>query len=100
MLLQDLLGIELPIVQAPTAGAQGSALAIAVSNAPDYPHLFMISNQSFDICLIRCWLLKMHARAGIPKGFADFQSLDWLQRHRNRCNVSLVAPCNTLIDKT
>lgn len=33
MTLQDLLGIELPIVQAPMAGVQGSALAIAVSNA-------------------------------------------------------------------
>ena len=32
-LLQDLLGIELPIVQAPMAGVQASALAIAVSNA-------------------------------------------------------------------
>ena len=31
--LQELLGIELPIIQAPMAGAQGSALAIAVSNA-------------------------------------------------------------------
>jgi nitronate monooxygenase len=31
--LQRLLGIELPIVQAPMAGVQGSALAIAVSNA-------------------------------------------------------------------
>jgi nitronate monooxygenase len=31
--LQTLLGIELPIVQAPMAGVQGSALAIAVSNA-------------------------------------------------------------------
>jgi nitronate monooxygenase len=31
--LQNLLGIELPIVQAPMAGAQGSALAIAVCNA-------------------------------------------------------------------
>jgi nitronate monooxygenase len=31
--LTDLLGIELPIVQAPMAGVQGSALAIAVSNA-------------------------------------------------------------------
>ena len=30
---QDLLGIENPIVQAPMAGVQGSALAIAVSNA-------------------------------------------------------------------
>ncbi len=33
MLLTDLLGIELPIVQAPMAGVQGSALASAVSNA-------------------------------------------------------------------
>jgi nitronate monooxygenase len=31
--LQTLLGIELPIIQAPMAGVQGSALAIAVSNA-------------------------------------------------------------------
>lgn len=33
MLLHNLLGIELPIVQAPMAGVQGSALAIGVSNA-------------------------------------------------------------------
>lgn len=31
--LQQLLGIELPIIQAPMAGSQGSALAVAVSNA-------------------------------------------------------------------
>ena len=31
--LKQLLGIELPIIQAPMAGAQGSALAVAVSNA-------------------------------------------------------------------
>lgn len=31
--LQPLLGIELPIIQAPMAGVQGSALAVAVSNA-------------------------------------------------------------------
>jgi len=31
--LQTLLGTELPIIQAPMAGVQGSALAIAVSNA-------------------------------------------------------------------
>lgn len=31
MRIQDLLGIELPIIQAPMAGVQGSALAIAVS---------------------------------------------------------------------
>ena len=33
MTLQGLLGIELPIIQAPMAGVQGSALAVAVSNA-------------------------------------------------------------------
>ncbi len=33
MLLPEILGIELPIIQAPMAGVQGSALAIAVSNA-------------------------------------------------------------------
>ena len=33
MTLQELLGIELPIIQAPMAGSQGSELAIAVSNA-------------------------------------------------------------------
>ncbi|HWI12979.1 MAG TPA: nitronate monooxygenase [Burkholderiales bacterium] len=33
MTLKQVLGIELPIVQAPMAGVQGSALAIAVSNA-------------------------------------------------------------------
>lgn len=33
MNLQSLLGIELPIIQAPMAGVQDSALAIAVSNA-------------------------------------------------------------------
>ena len=31
--LRELLGIELPIIQAPMAGAQASALAVAVSNA-------------------------------------------------------------------
>src|SRR5664279_5888116 len=33
MPIQQLLGIELPLIQAPMAGVQGSALAIAVSNA-------------------------------------------------------------------
>jgi nitronate monooxygenase len=33
MTLCDLFGIQLPIIQAPMAGVQGSALAIAVSNA-------------------------------------------------------------------
>jgi nitronate monooxygenase len=33
MTWQELLGIELPIIQAPMAGVQGSALTVAVSNA-------------------------------------------------------------------
>ena len=33
MELLELLGIDLPIIQAPMAGVQGSALAVAVSNA-------------------------------------------------------------------
>jgi NAD(P)H-dependent flavin oxidoreductase YrpB (nitropropane dioxygenase family) len=33
--LQDMLGLELPIIQAPMAGAQGSALAIAVCACDD-----------------------------------------------------------------
>src|SRR5215218_5286275 len=33
MTLRELFGIELPIMQAPMAGVQGSALAVAVSNA-------------------------------------------------------------------
>lgn len=33
MNIRDLFGIDLPIIQAPMAGSQGSALAIAVSNA-------------------------------------------------------------------
>ena len=31
--IQELLNLELPVIQAPMAGVQGSALAIAVSNA-------------------------------------------------------------------
>jgi nitronate monooxygenase len=33
MTLQSLVGVELPIIQAPMAGVQGSALAVAVSHA-------------------------------------------------------------------
>ena len=33
MTIRELLGIDLPIIQAPMAGVQGSAMAIAVSNA-------------------------------------------------------------------
>ncbi|WP_372865795.1 nitronate monooxygenase, partial [Pseudomonas sp.] len=33
MSLQQLLGIDLPLIQAPMAGVQNHALAVAVSNA-------------------------------------------------------------------
>lgn len=33
MTIQELLGIDLPIIQAPMAGVQGHELAVAVSNA-------------------------------------------------------------------
>jgi len=33
MTLQELLGVDLPVIQAPMAGVQGSALAVAVCNA-------------------------------------------------------------------
>src|SRR5262245_12669659 len=33
MTLAEIIGVELPIIQAPMAGVQGSAMAIAVSNA-------------------------------------------------------------------
>ncbi len=33
MTLQQILGTELPLIQAPMAGVQGSAMAVAVSNA-------------------------------------------------------------------
>ena len=33
MALRELFGVELPVIQAPMAGSQGSELALAVSNA-------------------------------------------------------------------
>ena len=44
--LGALLGIDLPLIQAPMAGVQGSALALAVSNAgaPGSPLLFYTSD--------------------------------------------------------
>jgi NAD(P)H-dependent flavin oxidoreductase YrpB (nitropropane dioxygenase family) len=39
MTLQELFGVELPIIQAPMAGYQGSEMAIAVSNAVGFAAL-------------------------------------------------------------
>jgi nitronate monooxygenase len=48
--LQELLGIELPIIQAPMAGVQGSALAAAVCNAGGLgsPHCAMLSPEKHN----------------------------------------------------
>lgn len=49
--LQPLLGIELPITQAPMAGVQGSALAVAVSNAVP-PYASNVPRPRFDEVLL------------------------------------------------
>lgn len=62
MRLQQLLGVELPIIQAPMAGVQASALAIAVSNAGGLGSLpcAMLSLESMrtELTLIRAQTAK------------------------------------------
>ena len=62
MRLQQLLGIELPIIQAPMAGVQASALVIAVSNAGGLGSLpcAMLSPEAMrtDLTLIRAQTAK------------------------------------------
>jgi nitronate monooxygenase len=62
--LQDLLGVSLPIIQAPMAGAQGSALAVAVSNAGG---LGSLPCAMFDLESMRNELAAL--RAGTTKPF-------------------------------
>jgi nitronate monooxygenase len=64
MSLQELLGSELPIIQAPMAGSQGSALAIAVSEAGGIGSL-PCALLSFDGMLNELRAI----RAGTPKPF-------------------------------
>src|SRR5262245_1480948 len=63
MALTELLGIELPIIQAPMAGVQGSALAVAVSNAGG---LGSLPCAMLDADAIRQELAAIRAQAGKP----------------------------------
>ena len=63
MTLQQLLGIELPIIQAPMAGAQGSSLAVAVSNAGG---LGSLPCAMLDVDAIRKELTAIRAQTSKP----------------------------------
>lgn len=63
MTLQQLLGIELPIIQAPMAGVQGSALAVAVSNAGG---LGSLPCATLALDAMRTELAAIKARTGKP----------------------------------
>lgn len=61
--LQKLFGIELPIIQAPMAGVQGSALAVAVSNAGG---LGSLPCAMFSLDALRNELVAIRAQTGKP----------------------------------
>ena len=63
MTLQRLLGIELPIIQAPMAGVQGSALVVAVSNAGG---LGSLPCAMFSLDAMRSELAAIKAHTGKP----------------------------------
>ena len=63
MTLQSLVGIELPIIQAPMAGVQGSALAIGVSNAGG---LGSLPCAMLGVDAIRSELAAIKAQTGKP----------------------------------
>lgn len=63
MTLQKLLGIELPIIQAPMAGVQGSTLTVAVSNAGG---LGSLPCAMLDMDSIRKELIKIQAQTRNP----------------------------------
>ncbi len=63
MKLPELLGIDLPIIQAPMAGVQGSALAVAVSNAGG---LGSLPCAMLGIGAMREELAKIKAQTGKP----------------------------------
>lgn len=63
MTLQKLLGIDVPLIQAPMAGAQGSALAIAVSNEGA---LGSLPCAVFDVDTIRKELTAIRAQTSKP----------------------------------
>ncbi|MGH8545910.1 MAG: NAD(P)H-dependent flavin oxidoreductase [Gammaproteobacteria bacterium] len=61
--LQKLFGIELPVIQAPMAGVQGSALAVAVSNAGG---LGSLPCAMFSLDALRNELVAIRAQTGKP----------------------------------
>ncbi len=63
MTLQELLGIELPIIQAPMAGVQTSALAVAVSNAGA---LGSLPCAMLDAAMVRRELFAIHSQTAKP----------------------------------
>jgi nitronate monooxygenase len=63
MTVQELLGIELPIIQAPMAGVQGSALAIAVSQAGG---LGSLPCAMLSLDALRAELAALKAQTGKP----------------------------------
>ncbi len=63
MKLPQLLGIDFPIIQAPMAGVQGSALAVAVSNAGG---LGSLPCATLSLDAIRDELAKIRARTSRP----------------------------------
>jgi len=63
MTLQKLLGIDLPIIQAPMAGVQGSALAVAVSNAGG---LGSLPCAMLDLATLRQELVVIKAQTARP----------------------------------
>jgi nitronate monooxygenase len=63
MPIQEILGIDLPIIQAPMAGAQGSALAIAVANAGG---LGSLPGAMLSVDALRSGLATIRARTNKP----------------------------------
>ena len=63
MSLRELLGTELPIIQAPMAGVQFSALAVAVSNAGG---LGSLPCALLDLAAIRRELFNIHSQTARP----------------------------------
>ena len=72
---------------------------VADLKAPDYPHLFIFYNQSIMMIWYGCQPLRIHARAGVPKGFTGFQRLDLLWGTWNRFNINPMIAGNMLIYK-
>jgi len=80
MRLVDILGIELPVVQAPMAGAQGTAMAIAVASAGGLCSLpcAMLTAEG-----LRRDLASMRAKAE-AEGSGDFSPL-WSGQNASGC---------------